>query len=274
MAETASPAAPTASRSAFARALEVMRRPHFSPYKLFIRRDLRLAVGLNPKVGSTAFRQIIVEGLTLIGARPRLGPWWPLNRTRRFTTAPLGEMIHALAHPADYAFHCFVRNPYTRVISAWNDKFVRGFNSPTYARSMVKLVPRVRAFADARGLPGGTAELQAPVPFPTFLAYVESQPEGGRNQHWDTQRSVLLADRIPYRHIHRMETDFAAGMVAITQPLGIPSDWVEQKAARPANASGALQQPVLDAALAARVQHLYAADFKRFGYDPNSWHGL
>lgn len=250
----------------------ILRRPHFSPYKCILRRELRLGVLLNPKVGSTAFRQVMVEGLQRIGARPQLGPWWPLSRTRRYTTASWSDFRHAFNHAADYDFRCFVRNPYARVLSAWNDKLVKGFHQPNYPRSMRSLVPELRRFAAARGLPGATED--APFPFASFLSYIESQAEGHRNQHWDTQRSVLLADYVPYRHIYPMETAFVTGMADTLALLGIPRDWVIAKLQRPTNASGQIAEPVYTEALAARVHALYAIDFERFGYDPASWRGL
>ncbi len=264
------PASPAST--AAASAWTVFRQPHFSPFKCYIRRDLGLAVLLNPKVGSTAFRQVLVEGLTEAGAKPQLGRLWPFNRTRRYTTAPLADYFHAFNHPEDYDFRCFVRNPYARVLSAWNDKLVKGFNSPQYPRSMRKLVPELRRFAAERGLPGATDD--APFPFASFLSYIESQPEGRRNQHWDTQRSVLLADHVPYRHTYHMETEFVSGMADTLALTGIPAEWVAEKLARPTNASGKITEPVYTAELAERVHRLYAIDFERFGYERDSWQGL
>lgn len=264
------PSSPNPARASSA--WTVFRQPHFSPYKCYLRRDLRLGVLLNPKVGSTAFRQIIVEGLTRAGARPQLGAWWPLSRARRYTTAPVGDYFHAFSPGADYDFRCFVRNPYARVLSAWNDKLVKGFHAPQYPRSMRKLVPRLRRFAASRDLPGATDE--APFPFASFLSYIESQAEGARNQHWDTQRAVLLADHVPYRHIYPMETEFLHGMTETLALVGIPPDWVAEKLTRPTNASGKIETPVYTDELAERVHRLYAIDFERFGYDRESWHGL
>jgi hypothetical protein len=48
---------------------------------------------------------------------------------------------------------------------------------------------------------------------------------------------------------------------------------VEEKVARPRNASGRIREPVLDEVLARRVYELYQRDFDHFGFDPESWHG-
>jgi hypothetical protein len=246
--------------------------PHFSPYKIYVRRDHGLVVCLNPKVGSTMFRKVLVEGLQLVNARPFLGPLWPLNRTRRYMTARFRDYWDAFAHPEGYRFHCFVRNPYARLLSAWNDKMVKGHASEQYPRSMRPLVPRIRRFAARHGLPG--SEPSTVIPFPTFVSFVESKPEGERNQHWDTQSSVLLADKIDYHRVYQMETDFVRGMTELLSELGIPGDWVEGRLLKPENVSGRVAERVYDEAIADRVRRLYAVDFERFGYDPESWREL
>jgi len=244
---------------------------HFSPYKVYISRANKLVVCLNPKVGSTTFREVLLEGLQHIGARPFRSRLWPMNITRRYSVAPLKDYINAFAHPNCYSFHCFVRNPYSRVLSAWNDKLVKGFNGGQYPRSMIKLVPRLRQFATHNQLEG--EDESKPIPFSTFIAYVESQTEGKRNQHWDSQFSVLSMEKINYDHIYKMETEFVEGMVNILAPLGIPKEWIINKLKRPANASGKIEQPVYNRELANRVYQLYQQDFKTFGYAKDSWQG-
>lgn len=251
---------------------KIIRRPHFSPYKVYLRRDLQLVVCLNPKVGSTSFRNTLVDGLQTNGETPMLGPLWPISKTRRYTTAPLADFCHAFKHPDEYEWHCFVRNPYSRVLSAWNDKLVKGFHSEHYPRSMRKLVPQIRNFADEHGLEGATED--APLPFSTFLSYIESQEEGQRNQHWDTQCSVLNVDPIQYTHIHRMEDGFAEATADLLERVGIDRSWSLQQLGTPSNASGKIAHPVYDDKLAYRVYKLFSRDFEVFGYDPDSWMGL
>lgn len=253
-------------------ALPVFRLPHFSPYKVYIQREQQRVVLLNPKVGSTAFREVVVAAMKRQGIPPVRGRFWPMNTKRRYMTAPLRDYIDAFAHPQGYEFHCFVRNPYTRVISAWNDKLVKGFHASQYPPSMRKLVPQIRRFAKNNKLPGASDE--APVPFATFLSYIESQQEGQRNQHWDTQTSVLCCEKVSYTHIHQIETGMVQGVTQILQPLGVSPEWIRQQLSRPANASGRPASPVLNSELADRVFNLYEKDFERFGYSRQSWENL
>jgi len=262
----------SSAQSSFSRVMSAVTSPHFSPYKIYVRRDHGLAVCLNPKVGSTMFRKVLVEGLRHTRQKPFLNPLWPLNQTRRYMTAPFRDYWDAFANPESYRFHCFVRNPYARLLSAWNDKMVKGHAGEQYPRSMRTLVPRIRRFAARHGLPG--SDPSSHVPFPTFVRFVESKPEGHRNQHWDTQRSVLLADKIDYHRIYWMETDFVTGMADVLSELGISREWVEERLRKPENVSGRVEEPVYDEALAERVFNLYRDDFELFGYDPESWREL
>ncbi len=253
-------------------AIGIVFRQHFSPLKTYIRRDLGLAVVLNPKVGSTTFRQILFRSLRHLKHEPLLGRYWPLKMTRRYFVAPPGDFLHALLSPHRYRFYCFVRNPYSRILSAWKDKLGFCHETQNYPRSMGKVVPAIRRFAGSMNLQG--AAPGSPIPFATFLAYVESQPEGIRNHHWDTQRSVLFADRIDYHRVFRMESDFAAGMTEILTQLGVSSDWVAEQIKQPRNASRQLTEPAFDARLAEQVHRIFAADFDQFGYAEDSWQGL
>ena len=254
------------------RALQIASRRHFSPYKLYVRRDLGLAVALNPKVGSTTFRRVLVEGLQAAGAAPRLSRLWPMRQSRRYLTASPSEYFDLLRRPQQYDLHCFVRNPYGRLLSAWKDKFTLDDTGEPKARSMHSELPIVRRFARRAGLPG--AEDGSEMPLETFIAFVESQAEGRRNQHWDTQSAVLACDTFQYNHVWKMETDFADGMTAILTHVGLPPEWVRERVSKPNNASRKLNRPVYNAELAERVFRIYEKDFDTFNYDRDSWQAM
>jgi hypothetical protein len=196
---------------------------------------------------------------------------WPINLTRRYLTASLSDHFDLLRHPERYEFITFVRNPYARLISAWKDKLASGGDQPA-GRSARKATVAVRRFAAARRLPGEEAD--SPIPFATFVAFVESQPEGRRDQHWDTQRSVLLTDLIPFSRIYHMETEFRSGVTEILTRMGLPESWAAERLQHPQNATRKLAQPVFDESLAERAFRCFAGDFDEFGYDRESWRGL
>ena len=251
--------------------LSLVARRHFSPFKTVIRRDAGLALLLNPKAATTWIRQVLLDTLQEAGEPPQLGPLWPFTLTRRYLTAPPADLLHFLWNPGHYSLCCFVRNPYARVLSAWRDKFAFR-HTGGYSRSTVRLVPRLRRLAREQGLPGQGAD--EPIPFATFLAFIESQPEGTRDHHWDTQRSILFTNLLRYSRIYQIETQLVCGMREIFSQLGLPLEGLAAKLRQPLNASRPLAEPVYTEALAQRVYALYAGDFNEFGYDADSWHGM
>jgi Sulfotransferase family len=250
---------------------------HFSPFKLFLHRDSRTALMLNPKVLTTFTRALLCEGykLHLSHDDPSDRRWPLLSIARRFPVAPARDYLDFLRNPETYAIHAFVRNPYGRLASAWKNKFFDGHHSSpdhldnAYPRSIRRhrLAP-LRAFAGRNGLEGGRPN--SLVPFETFLKWVASTPEGRRDHHWEPQTRVLMVDRLRYTAIWRIEDQLQEGFLAVTHPLGFPNDWVISKLALPQNPSKA-KTLIYTPATAALARPLCGDDLAAFGYAPESW---
>lgn len=252
--------------------LQVLRRRHLRPHKIYLRRDKSMALFLNPKTGTQTFRAILHAGLKEIGAGPRVGRHYPIKPHRRWVMAPLADYIDLLRHPQRYRCYAFVRNPYARLLSAWKNKFGTAHRDSEHKRTTRMLLPKLRRFAARRDLPG--ARPDAPLTFETFLAWVESQPEGRRDHHWDTQRAILHLDLLKYHRLFRMETEFVDGLIEVLARAGLPRDFVARRAVRKKNATKPLAAPVYNEQLAERVYNLYRCDFDLLGYDRDSWEGL
>jgi hypothetical protein len=252
----------------------ILRCRHFSPFKTYVNRERRTVVVLNPKVGTKSFRQALTDGMRMVFgvSDPSGGRYRLFRKAREFQFAPIRDYVHAFRFPGEYQFFCFVRNPYARLRSAWQNKFAYG-HTGGYSRSIRRReLGRLRRFAATHGMAGG-ADGTA-IPFETFLAYVESQPAGGRDHHWDDQYHVLLMDNIRYERCFRMEGEFTAGMRQIFERIGLTGPAMEQVYATQRNVSPKVEAPVYTAELAARVHRLYERDFAAFGYDAQSWQGL
>lgn len=252
----------------------ILRRRHFSPFKTYVNRARRTVVILNPKVGTKSFRQALTDGMREVFgiADPSEGRYRLFKKAREFQFAPLRDYAHAFRFPAQYQYFCFVRNPYARLRSAWQNKFAYG-HVQGYSRSIRRReLGRLRRFASAASLPG--AADGSAIPFETFLAYVESQPAGRRDHHWDDQYHVLLMDDVRYAAWFRMEGEFTSGMRRIFDRIGLTGDVMDRLLATQKNVSPRDEAPVYNEALAARVLRLYDRDFRTFGYDPDSWRGL
>ncbi len=178
----------------------------------------------------------------LLGTQDRSeGRYRLLKKAREFQFARIRDYAHAFRFPGEYQFFCFVRNPYARLRSAWQNKFAYG-HEQGYSRSIRRReLPRLRRFARTAGLPGGVDG--AAIPFTTFLAYVESQPAGRRDHHWDDQHHVLLMEHIHYEQCFRMEGGFVPGMRQIFERLSLAGPVVERLLTTRRNASPAEEAP-------------------------------
>jgi hypothetical protein len=241
-------------------------------FKTYLRRDLQMVVVLNPKVATTTFRQVLLDALQVTQARPQLSRIWPVDHRRRHLFAPPSDYFDLFLHPYRYSFSCFIRNPYSRLVSAWRDKCRLDRNGMPVARSMSSEIPAIKRFAEVRNLAG--AMPRSDIPFATLVEYIESQREGSRNHHWDSQRSVLSTDLIHYDNKYRIESDFVLGMSRILSKLGVTEEWISQRLATPLNKSDKPAGQVYTQDLADRVYRLYRGDFEQFGYDRNSWQNL
>ncbi|MEO8306717.1 MAG: sulfotransferase family 2 domain-containing protein [Pseudomonadota bacterium] len=252
----------------------MLARKHFSPFKTYVNRAHHTVVILNPKVGTKSFRQALTEGMREVfgSTDPSDGRYRLIKKAREFQFAPIRDYVDALRYPAKYQYYCFVRNPYARLRSAWQNKFAYG-HTQGWSRSIRrKELGRLRRFAREANLAGAAKD--SAIPFETFLAYVESQPAGTRDHHWDDQYRVLLMDYIQYERCFRMEAEFTAGMRQIFERIGLAGPVMERILTTQKNISPKNEAPVYTPALAARVHKLYARDFASFGYDEASWRGL
>ena len=249
-------------------------RHHFSPYKVLINRERRTVVILNPKVGTTSFRNLAARAyVEVLGHGDASdGRYKFIKKARYFPFASVRDYYHAFSHPHEYNFYCFVRNPYARLKSAWVDKFENG-HEWGYPRSIRgKLLRNIRQFAGCRNLPGSAPDTL--VPFATFVDYIDSKQDGKRNHHWDVQHEVLMTDIIRYSHIYKMETQFVQGVVSIFDRLGIAESWTKKAIEKPSNESKKGKEAVFTPELAEQAKRIYARDFQIFGYDVDSWKGL
>ena len=139
----------------------ILRRRHFSPFKTYVNREHRTVVVLNPKVGTKSFRQALTDGMReVFGVTdPSEGRYRLFKKAREFQFARIRDYAHAFRFPGEYQFFCFVRNPYARLRSAWQNKFAYG-HMQGYSRSIRRReLGRLRRFA-TRGEAAGRRRRQ------------------------------------------------------------------------------------------------------------------
>lgn len=140
-----------------------------------------------------------------------------------------------------------VRNPYSRVLSAFLDKF----REEKYRRT----------HGDFALTPEG---------FDRFIGYLEA---GGlsRDGHWDLQKKLILGPLDRFDAVLRFET-LGPDLERTLAEAGMPFDAGKLRAAYPSDEkkqTGASKKMdgFYTAALAARVARLFAEDFAALGYD-------
>lgn len=244
---------------------------HFSQNRMYVNRRVGLVLVLNPKVGTTFFREALTEGLkTHTGlVDPSEGRYWPFEMPRQFPMAKVRDYLRALRRPEEFEFFAFVRNPYARLFSAWKDKFYNGHHQGYPRLFRGTRLRNMRNFA--RRLDGKGAREGELIPFETFVRYVLSGEIGRMDHHWDAQYAVLMMDRFAYANLFRIEDQRADGMRKIFGKLGFDKEWIAGRADRVRNESGSDRPAWYDENLARAVYTKFQRDFDSLGYDRDSW---
>jgi len=146
---------------------------------------------------------------------------------------------------------CFVRNPYTRVVSAYLDKFIS--NKWEARRRLPKL-----GFAP-----------DAEISLLEFLQAIAKRKPERMDIHWMPQTVLLQPDKVRYATIGRLE-NFDADFSAVMQRIA--ASFVETYGAfnHSPHRTGAAQRlaELVGPQEEALIRRIYADDFAAFGYDP------
>jgi hypothetical protein len=172
---------------------------------------------------------------------------------------PTAEIVEMLRSPDCLRFS-FVRNPYSRLVSAWKSKLA--WDDPQYRQ----LQALIREACDYPVVDGQRA---GPISFRDAVQCLLDDP-GAFDDHWSLQADLLVADAIDYHVVGRFER-FGQQFQAILRRLHAPPE-VAGIARRVFNPTQPMPLPaVYDPQLARRVYDFYVADFETFGYHKDSW---
>ncbi len=216
-----------------------------------------------PKAACTSMKMFLSR---LEGAPPMKFRIAALPETRRDmfvhfrSNVPLPSLMdldeatqqHVLTSPHFLRF-CVVRNPYTRLLSAWRSKVMPC--EPGYEYVYRDVMGDVPALNRKRLLS-----------FEQFLRFVEDREDLTRcNAHWRRQVDLLVPSALRYTHVGKVEElDKTAEILRRHLHLTDPLEFART------NRSATAEIAPSDA-LAERIYRLYAADFQVFGYDKDSW---
>jgi hypothetical protein len=162
----------------------------------------------NPKCASTG----ILRALQMAEAGGNFSrlPEFVHDRTK----SPLLSFENSTRSPDDvmreFVVFTYVRNPYTRALSAYIDKIEQE------APERVRLLPTLGFAPESRPS------------FLEFLLAVQKQRDDWRDIHWTTQSRLLQANNISYSYIGRFES-FATSFPSLLERLGIDRKYFDSK---------------------------------------------
>jgi Sulfotransferase family len=154
----------------------------------------------------------------------------------------------------DFLRFTFVRNPYTRVVSAWKNKVMlcEPGHENVYRQIKGALPPVHR---------------KSLITFREFIDYISTQCDLRTcNLHWRLQNQHLFLSALDFSFIGKIE-QMADGLHRFAQHLEL-SDTLVGDARNVSHASAGSEY---DKSLADKVFSLYQSDFEAFGYDREAW---
>jgi dermatan 4-sulfotransferase 1 len=167
------------------------------------------------------------------------------------TPKQVGSFRKLLNNP-DYLKFCFVRHPYSRLLSAYLDKILRNRN-----------VKRQVLYQLGRA----TDDLTAYVSFAEFIEAVYEQPISAMDGHWYTQYYQTMQDAISYDFVGRFER-LEEDLRLVGARLSPKFDLYLTAERRHATGADAVVDKYYTDDLRDKVFHKYRKDFEYFGYDP------
>jgi hypothetical protein len=212
-----------------------------------------------PKCASTTVRVFLSQ---LIGRKP--APTIDAQHIRKVSglKAPRHVGItnfYRIATAPETLRFSFVRNPYSRLVSAWADKFQ---NKPLV--SGIRIIDEYlkhRANIDG-SLPYGP---NAVLTFPEFITYATATAESRLNIHWQLQDDILNMPGIEFDFIGRVES-FPTDFTRVLDHVDAPKQ-LRQAMLAPINRSRRERYgDYFTPELAERVYRAYQRDFDRLRY--------
>jgi hypothetical protein len=222
----------------------------------------KLLYAETPKVACSQIKYALQKAEHLRAGRP--APAFDRKTVHVRASSPLPQIIRlgeaeaeaALFGPDIFRF-CFVRNPYTRALSAYRSKIERNLRPKTFILASISGTS-----------PDEITDLTTFVTFREFLEVVAATPSIDMDIHWRPQVDQLFIGEIKYDLIGRFET-LATDFEVVRQrlfadlPVGLES---------PHNRTGASEQvgKYFDRDCERLVREIYKRDFEVFDYNSES----
>lgn len=212
----------------------------------------------NPKVACTTIRKVLIDAeYDEIRPYPERAATLHYNAFLPFYNVwQFGNFPEWLKQKKPFTF-CFVRNPYTRLLSGYLDKVVR--NKAQKANILEAM--------------GKADEPDLEISFETFVRVVCEMPIEQQDAHWRVQYYQTFQEGFDYDFIGRFE-NLEADLRAVAEKIGIanfitPTTFSTAGKTSRHHATNAAQQlkDYYTPELCDLVRKGYAKDFDHFGYE-------
>ncbi len=234
---------------------------HRLRYSTFVNLDRRYMYYEVPKAGCTSMKTLIhtVEKLPklmpFVGSHREVRRDMFIHERSQFKQPSLldfdDHIQEEILGSPDFFRFTIIRNPYTRLQSAWQDKI--RLCAPRYEG---------RYYAIKGALPTGR-DPGSIISFAEFIGSLSADELATCDHHWRLQTAHLFYPSINFTMVGRLE-QFNNAIAAFYAHIGLDSDVPPNM-----NETGPATQ--FDETLAQRVHMLYKADFEAFGYETDSW---
>ncbi len=228
--------------------------------RLFYSEERKYVWCSNPKVASTTIKQVIAqtEYPHLRGDdRLRVHGKGLLNELALRSLKPDFARIYEIMLSEEFFRFVFVRNPYLRLISAFENKINR-VTSESGASDR-----RLKSEVLAK-MGESPSALDSSIGFVDFVGFVTEEAPEDANGHWRPQWLVTGADVVNYNFIGRIES-FAKDFEFVARRVGLAS--IAEGVRRKKTTYVVSYEPELRKCRE-MIAKYYSDDFARFGYDP------
>ncbi len=227
-------------------------------YASWVSRENKFLYFENPKVACSKIK----ESLQIIDGYQVPNPRWKIHLREQPS-----EFVSSLEDlEDDDATYClnsdeifrftFVRNPYSRIWSAYKSKIQSSDPQFEDVREIIrnKFKEYYRKDKDIK--------------FIDFCRFVCSQEDSYRDAHWKLQTNIIYSEHIDYTYIGRLEY-FAHDFSFVLKKLNAPAT-IMVETANKVNQTESVLSP-FNFELANLVYDAYKKDFEYFGYRQDSW---
>lgn len=211
----------------------------------------------NPKTGGSSLKSALVE-LEMRDTSSSLDYYDPKTfRDRNIsplelldklpTKSPLAYLVNE-----GYKFITIVRNPYTRLLSCYRDKIIKGEHQKAKILCLLGYDQR---------------DLHHPISFDEFAQVVVGQSNYEMDPHWRVQKTQILYSLLPYSLIGRFES-YQSDFEKIFQELGVNKTDTPKLRHLHSTKSDRRERckDFYTPALQELVYNRYRQDFEQFGY--------